>query len=160
VAADPGRDLAKVAVVERHRGSGRVQVGLVQGFGLDPGTAMASTVAHDAHQMVVVGTDDAAMALAANALAEAGGGQVAVRDNEVLALLPLPIAGLISDRPVHEVAAAAERLLAAVARLGSPMQNANMQLALLPLAVIPALRLTDRGLVDVERFRIIPVLEG
>ena len=160
VAADPGRDLAKAAVVERHRGSGRVQVGLVQGFGLAPGTAMASTVAHDAHQMVVVGTDDAAMALAANALAEAGGGQVAVRDGKVLALLPLPIAGLISDRPVDEVAAAAERLLAAIARLGSPMKNANMQLALLPLAVIPALRLTDRGLVDVERFRIIPVLEG
>ncbi len=160
VAADPGRDLAKAAVVERHRGSGRVQVGLVQGFGLAPGTAMASTVAHDAHQMVVVGTDDAAMALAANALAEAGGGQVAVQRGEVLALLPLPIAGLISDRPVDEVAAAAERLLAAIARLGSPMKNANMQLALLPLAVIPALRLTDRGLVDVERFRIIPVLEG
>ncbi|OGO14336.1 MAG: adenine deaminase [Chloroflexi bacterium RBG_13_68_17] len=159
VRADPARDLAKAALVERHHGSGRVQVGLVQGFGLRGRCAFASTVAHDTHHLIVVGTEEGCMARAGNELARVGGGQVVVRDDEVLALLELPLAGLMSDAPAEVVAARAEAILAALRACGCHMNNGNMQLSLLALVVIPELRLSDLGLVDVTRFALIPVLE-
>jgi len=154
-----GQDLAKVALVERHRSSGAIQVGLVQGFGLDDGCALGSTVAHDSHQMLLVGTSEPDMALAANELAGQGGGQIVVRGGQVLARVELPIAGLMSDQPAEIVAGQAEALLEAMRECGCTLNNANMQLSLLALVVIPQLRLSDLGLVDVERFEIIPVVE-
>jgi adenine deaminase len=159
VAVDLENDLAKVALVERHKGTGEVQVGLVQGFGIASGCAIGSTVAHDSHHMLIVGTDENDMALAANTLAEVGGGQVVVRGGELLAIVELPIAGLMSDEPAPDVAAKAEAVLEAFQACGCTMNNANMQLSLLALVVIPALRISDKGLVDVEQFKVIPVLE-
>lgn len=159
VKVDLDKDLIKVAVVERHKGTGDVQVGLVHGFGFGAGCAIGSTVAHDSHQMIVVGTDETQMALAANSLAEVGGGLIVVKEGETLALADLPIAGLMSDSPATEVARKAEEVLAAFKTCGCTLHNANMQLSFLALVVIPALRLSDRGLVDVEQFKIIPVLE-
>jgi len=157
--ADVEADLAKVALVERHRGSGTVQLGLVQGFSLDQACAVGSTVAHDSHHMLVVGTDDRDMALAANELARVGGGQIVVRHGEVSALVELPIAGLMSDEPAEVVAGKAERLLEAFRECGCTLNNANMQLSLLALVVIPDLRISDLGLVDVNRFEIVPLLD-
>jgi adenine deaminase len=157
--ADPQRDLAKLALVERHRGTGAVQLGFAHGFGFRPGCAVGSTVAHDSHHMLLVGTDDASMALAANTLHRVGGGQVVVRGEQVLALVELPIAGLMSDEPAEVVADKAERLLEAFRECGCELNNANMQLSLLALVVIPELRISDMGLVDVNRFEIIPLLE-
>lgn len=159
VKVDLEKDLVKVALVERHKGTGEVQVGLVHGFGFDAGCAIGSTVAHDSHQMIVVGTDESQMALAANTLAEVGGGLIVVRDGETMALVELPIAGIMSDDPATEVAAKAEKVLAAFKECGCTLHNANMQLSFLALVVIPALRISDQGLVDVEQFKIIPVLE-
>ena len=158
IVADAGADLAKVALVERHRGNGTIQIGLVKGFGLDQGCAVASTVAHDSHHMLVVGTADGDMALAANGLAKVGGGQIVVRGGEVLALVELPIAGLMSDDPAEIVAAKAERLLGAFCECGCMLNNANMQLSLLALIVIPELRISDLGLVDVNRFEVISLV--
>lgn len=158
IRADPARDLAKIAVVERHHGTGRVQVGLVQGFGFQGRCAVASTVAHDSHHMLVVGTDEASMAAAGNELARVGGGQVVVQEGRVIGLVELPIAGLMSDERAEVVAEKAERLLDGFRGCGCDLNNANMQLSLLSLVVIPELRLSDRGLVDVTRFEIIPVL--
>lgn len=152
-------DLAKVALVERHRGSGIIQVGFVQGFGLDEKCALGSTVAHDSHQMLIVGTSEHDMALAANTLAGQGGGQVVVRRGEVLGNVELPIAGLMSDEPAEVVADKAEVLLEGFRQCGCTLNNANMQLSLLALVVIPELRISDLGLVDVEKFEIIPVAE-
>jgi adenine deaminase len=156
--ADPVTDLAKVALVERHRGNGTIQLGLVQGFGLDKSCAIGSTVAHDSHHMLVVGTEDHSMAVAANELARVGGGQIVVRSGEVLALVELPIAGLMSEEPAETVARKAERLLDAFRECGCTLNNANMQLSLLALVVIPELRISDLGLVDVNRFEIIPLV--
>lgn len=158
IRTDPARDLAKIALVERHQGSGRVQVGLVQGFGFEGPCAVASTVAHDSHHLLVVGTDEASMAVAANELARVGGGQVVVQEGQVIGLVELPIAGLMSDERAEVVAEKAERLLAGFRRCGCALNNPNMQLSLLSLVVIPELRLSDLGLVDVNRFAIIPVL--
>lgn len=158
--ADGSKDLAKVALVERHRGSGEVQLGLVQGFGFNVPCAVASTVAHDSHHMLVVGTDDENMAVAANQLQQAGGGQVVVREGKPLALVELPIAGLMSDQPAEVVADQAERLLEAFRTCGCQLNNANMQLSLLALVVIPELRISDQGLVDVDRFEVIPLVDG
>lgn len=152
-------DLAKVALVDRHHGTGAVQMGLVRGFGLSVPCAIGSTVAHDSHQMLIVGTDDEDMALAGNELARIGGGQVVVRDGGVAARIELPIAGLMSDEPVKTVAGKAAALLAALRQCGCGLNNANMQLSLLALVVIPELRMSDRGLVDVNEFRVIPVVE-
>jgi adenine deaminase len=146
--ADPERDLAKIAVVERHHASGRVGVGLVHGFGLERG-AFASTVAHDAHNVIVVGTDDADMVGCTDHLAALGGGMCVVADGEVLAELALPVAGLLSDRPGPEVADAVDRLDAALRGLGVAIDEPLMALSFLGLSVIPALKVTDRGLVDV-----------
>jgi adenine deaminase len=157
--ADMERDIAKIALVERHRGTGVVQVGLVHGFGLNADCALASTVAHDSHHMLVVGTHDEDMALATNELEQVGGGQIVVRDGQVLSLLELPIAGLMSDQPAEIVAQKAEHLLEAFRACGCELNNPNMQLSLLALVVIPELRISDLGLVDTTRFEFIPVLE-
>jgi adenine deaminase len=159
VRPDLERDLAKVALVERHHGTGGVQVGLVHGFGFRARCAVATTVAHDSHHMIVVGTDEASMAAAANHLASTGGGQVVVREGEVIGQVSLPIAGLISNERAGDVAAQAETVLAGFRACGCALNNPNMQLSLLGLVVIPDLRISDKGLVDVNQFRILPVFE-
>lgn len=159
-AADPGRDLAKIAVIERHRQTGRIGRGFIRGFGLRRG-ALASSHAHDAHNVVVVGVDDADMAAAANRLREIGGGQVAVADGEVLAEVPCPIGGLLSDRPVEEVAAAAHRMeVAARDSLGASLPAPFMAMSFMALSVVPELKLTDRGLIDVVRAELVPLETG
>jgi adenine deaminase len=154
--ADPRRDLAKIAVVERHLGTGRVGLGFVRGFGLERG-AIASTVAHDAHNVVVVGMNDASMATAVRRLANRGGGIAVVDGAQVLAELPLPVAGLLSDAPLDEVLAASHEVIAAVRSLGCHLEAPFQHLAFLALSVIPSLKLTDRGLVDVDRFELVPL---
>lgn len=154
VISDLDQDLLKLAVVERHRGTGNIGLGLVQGVGLKGG-ALASTVAHDSHNVVVVGTNDVDMRAAVAALVDMGGGQVVVEDGQVLASLPLRIAGLISDRPLAEVAEKARELGRAARSLGCVLPATFMTLSFLALPVIPSLKLTDRGLVDVDRFEIV-----
>jgi adenine deaminase len=154
--ADPERDLAKIAVVERHLGSGRVGIGFVRGFGLQRG-AIASTVAHDAHNIVCVGVDDGDMARAIGRLAELGGGMVAVCQRGVRAELPLAIAGLLSDQPLAAVLEQSHLLSEAVAALGCEIEAPFHAMGFLALSVIPALKITDRGLVDVERFELVPL---
>jgi adenine deaminase len=159
VVADPERDLVKIAVVERHLGTGRIGRGLVRGSGLKRG-ALASSVAHDAHNIVVVGVDDADMAQAVDRLAEIGGGIVAVDGGEVTAELPLVVAGLLADMPLAEVI---ERSLAcndAARALGWSGATPFLTLAFLALSVIPSLKLTDKGLVDVDRFELVPLEAG
>ncbi len=156
---DIQRDICKVALVERHRGTGGVQVAFVHGFGLNVPCAIASTVAHDAHHMLVVGTDAAHMALAANALADRGGGMLVAREGTVRAAVEMPIAGLMSDKRADVVAGEAEAVLAQYRACGCQLNNANMQLSLLALVVIPELRISDLGLVDVTQFKRIDVLE-
>jgi adenine deaminase len=159
VPIDMERDIIKIALVERHQGTGDVQVGLVQGFGFDQTCAVASTVAHDCHHMVVVGTDEANMALAANHLGEINGGQVVVKDGEVIAEVALPIAGLMSNERAEVVAEQAAAVLDGIRTCGCTLNNPNMQLSLLALVVIPELRISDLGLVDVNAFEFVPVLE-
>ncbi|MEM6761172.1 MAG: adenine deaminase, partial [Pseudomonadota bacterium] len=152
-------DVAQIALVERHRATGGVTNAFVSGFGYAGRMAMASTVAHDSHHMIVVGTDHAQMALAANRLREVGGGIVIFRDGVEMALVELPIAGLMSDRPAAEVAAKADQMMAAMRACGCQLNNAYMQHSLLALVVIPELRISDLGLVDVRTFEFIPVIE-
>ena len=159
VSAEIALDLAKVSLVERHRGTGVVRTGFVQGFGLNLPCAIASTVAHDSHQMLVVGTDDTDMAAAANELARVGGGQVVIREGCVAGRVELPIAGLMADEPAVTVAQKAAGVLEAMRTCGCTLNNANMQLSLLALVVIPELRISERGLVDVNRLEVIPVVE-
>ncbi len=156
---DEARDIAQIALVERHRGTGGVVNALVSGFGYRGRMAVASTVAHDSHHMIVVGTSRPDMAAAANRLAEVGGGVTVWRDGAEIALVELPIAGLMSDRPAAEVAAKAERMVAAMAQLGCRLNNAYMQHSLLALVVIPELRVSDLGLVDVRRFEVTGLFE-
>lgn len=157
--ADLQNDLAKVALVERHRGTGTVTLGLVSGFGLTRKCAIASTVAHDSHHMLVVGTDDDSMAEAANSLARSGGGQVVVVEGKVRAQVELQIAGLMSMERAEVVAKKAASVLEGFRACGCTMNNPNMQLSLLALVVIPELRISDLGLVDVTNFKFIPVVE-
>jgi adenine deaminase len=157
--ASHDEDLAKVAVIERHKATGTMALGFVKGFGLQSG-AVASTVAHDSHNLLVVGMDDGDMVVAANTLAEAGGGMVVVKDGKVLAILPLPIAGLMSDEPVEEVQSNVDRLAQAWKALGCQLASPFMTMALLSLPVIPELRITNRGLVDVTEFRHVPLVIG
>jgi len=152
-------EICQIALVERHRGTGGVTNAFVSGFGYQGPMAMASTVAHDSHHMIVVGTDRDQMALAANRLGEVGGGVCLFRDGEEMALVELPIAGLMSDRPARDVAAAAETLMEAMLACGCSLNNAYMQHSLLALVVIPELRISDLGLVDVRRFEMIPLFE-
>jgi adenine deaminase len=145
-------EVCQIALVERHRATGGVVNGFVAGFGYDVPCAVASTVAHDSHHMIVVGTAKADMAGAANRLAEVGGGVTVWREGRELALVRLPIAGLMSDAPAAEVAAAAEAMVAAMEHCGCTLNNAYMQHSLLALVVIPSLRISDLGLIDVDRF--------
>ncbi len=156
VVADPARDMAKIAVVERHHSTGNLGLGLVKGIGLRRG-AIASSVAHDSHNVVVVGAADADMRAAVAAIAEMGGGQVAVADGQVQAACPLPIAGLMSDRPLEQVRDQVTALTKAAQALGSTLPDPFMTLSFLALPVIPALKLTDKGLVDVVKFQIVPL---
>jgi adenine deaminase len=156
VVADADRDLAKIAVVERHHGTGRVGLGLVRGFGLQAG-AFASTVAHDAHNLVVVGVSDADMALCASRAAELGGGLVVARDGAVRGELALPVAGLLSEDPVDVVAGRLEALQALLREQGVGIEAPFMTLSFLALSVIPSLKITDRGLVDVDAFALVPL---
>jgi adenine deaminase len=156
IVADPGRDLAKIAVLERHHATGRIGLGFATNIGLKRG-AYASTVAHDAHNVVVIGVDDADMAACACRLAEIGGGIVVAEGGRVVEELPLPVAGLMSDQPladVYERLASMEKRLAA---LGVTMTAPFMTLSFLALSVIPELKITDRGLVDVARFELVPL---
>lgn len=158
--ARPGDDIARIALVERHHGTGTVQVGLVSGFGFNERCAIASTVAHDCHHMLVLGTDEHCMTLAANRLAETGGGQVVVRDGKVIGLVELPIGGLMSHQRVEKVAEQAQAILEGFRACGCRLNNPNMTLSLLALVVIPELRISDKGLVDVTRFTFVPVVES
>ena len=151
VEADPGNDILKMAVFERHHETGTAGFGFVKGFGFRKG-AMAQTVAHDAHNLLVAGTNDADMALAANTLIECGGGLCAVADGKVLALVPLPIAGLMNDLPVEQMAGLVGKLSDAWAEMGCAINSPYMTMALIPLACLPELRLTNRGLVDCRVF--------
>ena len=152
VAGDRTQDVCQIALVERHTGSGAVVNALVSGFGYNVDCAVASTVAHDSHQMIVVGTSREDMALAANTLGEVGGGAVVVSKGRVLALVELPIAGLMSDQPAPVVAARAQALVDAMRECGCTLNNAFMQHSLLALVVIPELRISDKGLIDVRTF--------
>ena len=154
--ADPERDLAKIAVLERHLATGRIGKGLVRGFGLGRG-AFGSTVAHDAHNLVVVGVDDESIVTVVRRLAERGGGIVVADGDAVLAELPLPVAGLLSDRELADVLASSREVDAAAHELGVDVPHPFQSLAFLTLSVIPSLRITDRGLVDVERFELVPL---
>jgi adenine deaminase len=183
VAIDLERDILKIAIVERHKGTGTVMVGLVHGFGFSGRCAIATTVAHDSHHMIVVGTDETQMAMAANRLGEVGGGQVVFKEGEVLGQVELPIAGLMSNERAEIVAEKAATVLdgfqaclmsneraeivaekAATVldgfqACGCTLNNPNMQLSLLALVVIPELRISDLGLVDVTKFDFVPVIE-
>ena len=154
VAADPGRDLAKLAVVERHHATGRIGAGLVRGFGLRRG-AFASTVAHDAHNIVVVGVDDASMAACVERLAALGGGIAVADEGAVRGELALPVAGLLSEAPAEDVVAGLDALVALLAEQGVTVAAPFMTLSFLALSVIPELKLTDRGLVDVVGARVV-----
>jgi adenine deaminase len=156
---DIRRDLAKIALVERHHGTGNVQVAFVSGYGFTAPCAVASTVAHDSHHLIIVGTDESCMAMAANRLTETGGGQVVVRDGKIIGEVQLPIAGLMSNERADVVAHKAASVLEGFKACGCELNNPNMQLSLLGLVVIPELRISDKGLVDVTRFEIIPVVE-
>jgi adenine deaminase len=159
VVSDPGRDLLKIAVIERHHRTGRIGLGLVSGVGLQRG-AIASSVAHDSHNVVVVGASDAEMRQAVVTVAEMGGGQAVVAEGAVLAACPLPIAGLMSDRPLEEVRDQVAGLIRAAHALGCTLPDPLMTLSFLALPVIPALKLTDQGLVDVGRFELVHLFGG
>ena len=157
---DIKRDIAKVAIVKRHNGTNGISVGLVSGFGFKSRCAIATTVAHDSHHMIVVGTDEASMAVAGNALVRSGGGQVVVKDGKVIGKVELKIAGLMSNEKADVVARKAETVLKGFRSCGCKLNNPNIQLSFLALVVIPELRISDMGLVDVTQFKFIPVLEG
>ena len=152
---DPDNDVCRIALVERHRASGDLVNGFVSGFGYTGRCAMASTVAHDSHHMIVVGTSEDDMALAANRLGEVGGGVVFFADGKEQALVEMPIAGLMSSERAEIVAEKADRLIAAMRAAGCTLNNAYMQHSLLALVVIPSLRISDKGIVDVERFELV-----
>ena len=154
--SDPDRDLLKIAVVERHLGTGRVGLGFVRGFGLRSG-AMASTVAHDAHNVVVVGVKDDDMLRAVRRLSDTGGGVVVVDGWIVKAELKLPVAGLLSDASLEEVIDASRACVRAAHSLGCELPSPFQTMAFLALSVIPSLKITDRGLVDVDRFELVPL---
>jgi adenine deaminase len=154
--ADPDRDLLKIAVIERHLGTGRVGLGLVRGFGLRSG-AIASTVAHDAHNLVVVGVKDDDMLRAVRRLADTGGGVVVVDGGIVRAELKLPVAGLLSDASLEEVIEGSRHCVEAARELGCELASPFQSMAFLALSVIPSLKITDRGLVDVDRFELVPL---
>jgi adenine deaminase len=152
--ADTSRDILKIAVIERHTGSGNVGKGFVSGFGLKRG-AIASSVAHDSHNIIVVGTNDEDMNAAIRAIVKMGGGLAAASDKKVCADLALPIAGLMSLEPIPAVRDRIDHLIHAARELGATLDDPFMTLSFLALPVIPELKITDKGLVDVVRFRIV-----
>jgi adenine deaminase len=156
IVQDTDRDLLKIAVIERHRRTGRIGLGLVRGFSLQRG-ALASSVAHDSHNILCVGADDGDMVAAARAVEVMGGGLAVACDGEVLARLALPIGGLMSDNSLEEIASGWESLRFTAQQLGCTLHEPFMHLSFLALPVIPALKITDRGLVDVGRFEIVPL---
>ncbi|NLG92617.1 MAG: adenine deaminase [Clostridiales bacterium] len=156
VSSDTTQDVLKTAVFERHHETGKGGFGFVKGFGIRCG-AMASTVAHDAHNLLVIGTNDEDMALAANTLIAGGGGRTAVQNGKVLGTVPLPIAGLMNDKPLEEMSRIVESLSAAWKQIGCNIVSPFMTMALIPLACLPELRLTDRGLVDCTTFQFVPL---
>ncbi|MEM7119081.1 MAG: adenine deaminase [Chloroflexota bacterium] len=155
---DMAQDTAQIALVERHRATGNVVNAFVSGFGFNVPCAIGSTVAHDSHHMIVVGTGTADMARAANCLGEVGGGIVVFKEGQEIALVELPIAGLMSNERAEIVAAKADRMVEAFVECGCTLNNAYMQLSLLALVVIPELRISDLGLVDVTQFKIVPLV--
>lgn len=159
VRPDTARDIAQIALVERHRGTGGVTNGFVSGFGYQGRMAIGSTVAHDSHHMIVVGTDHEMMAACANRLGEMGGGISVWKDGDEIASVPLPIAGLMSDDPAAIVAGRAARMVQAMAECGCTLNNAYMQHSLLALVVIPEIRISDLGLVDVTRHELTDLFE-
>jgi adenine deaminase len=154
--SDVHRDLLKMVVIERHQGSGRKGFGFVRGLGLRKG-ALASTVAHDSHNLIVVGVSDSDMVVAANTLRELGGGLVVVSDGQVRAQLPLPVAGLMTAASLEQVVAWKQEGNRAALELGATLEHPFMALSFLALPVIPKLKLTDQGLVDVESFTHVPL---
>jgi len=157
IVADPAQDLSKLAVIDRHHASQSMGIGFVRGFGLSRG-AFASTIAHDAHNIIVAGVDDDDMSKAVERLVEIGGGLTVVASNEVLGELPLPIAGLMSDRTAEEVDSALQRLEDVLRELGVTIATPFMYLGFLALSVIPELRVTDQGIVDVTKFELVPLV--
>ena len=156
VVSDITRDILKIAVVERHTGSGNIGKGFVRGFGLKKG-ALSSSVAHDSHNIIVVGTNDEDMKTAVEAVVKMGGGLAAACDNKICATLPLPIAGLMSQEPVYAVREKLEKLLEVARDFGTTLNDPFMVLSFLALPVIPELKITDKGLVDVNQFCIVPL---
>ena len=153
---DPGLDLLKIAVIDRHANSGAHTVGFVKGIGLRQG-AIASSIAHDHHNLVVIGADDSSMMTAAHTVSKAGGGLSVALQQDVLAQVPLPIAGLMSDQPIETVRAQMDEILNAAHNLGATLHDPFMAMSFLALAVIPELKITDQGLVDVARFQKVPL---
>jgi adenine deaminase len=156
VMADPKRDLAKIAVIERHHGTNQTAVGFISGLGIRRG-AIASTVAHDSHNVVVAGFSDNDMRRAVEALHEMGGGLAVVADGCILARVSLPIAGLMSDRSMAEVRDQLSELHVAATQLGCALADPFMTLSFMTLPVIPEIRITDQGIVDVNRFEIVSI---
>lgn len=157
IIADPTKDVLKVAVFERHKRTGTVGKGFAKGFGIKKG-ALAQTVAHDAHNLLVVGSNDEDMALAANTLIECGGGLAAVVDGKVLSVVPLPIAGLMSDKSIEEMSDLVEQMEQTWVEMGSTLPSPFMTMALIPLACLPETRLTNRGMVDCRTFEFIDLI--
>lgn len=149
-------DILKIVVVERHRATGNIGIGLVQGFGLKKG-AIGSTVAHDSHNLVIVGTNDPDILKTVEVIRAMGGGLAVVSDRRVLASLPLPVAGLMAQWSVLKVKDRLDRLLRSAKGLGCKLQDPFMALSFLSLPVIPELKITDKGLVDVKQFKIVPL---
>ena len=158
ITADPEQDVLKAVVFERHKKTGTVGRGFVKGFGIKRG-ALAQTVAHDAHNLLVVGSNDEDMALAANTLIACGGGLVAVLDGKILSVVELPIAGLMSDKPIEEMSASIEKMEQTWVEMGSTLPSPFMTMALIPLACLPETRLTNRGLVDCRTFEFMDLIE-
>jgi adenine deaminase len=156
LASNPSRDLLKLAVVERHTGSGRIGLGVIRGLGLKHG-ALASSVAHDSHNIIVAGVADEDMRAAVAAVVAMGGGLAAAAGGRIAARLPLPVAGLMSLEPVQAVSNALDRLIRVAREFGSPLRDPFITLSFLALPVIPELKLTDRGLVDVGEFQHVPL---
>src|SRR3989304_2030251 len=156
VMADPARDLLKIAVIERHHATGNIGLGFVRGFGFKNG-ALGSSVAHDSHNIIVIGTNDRDMYLAAVKVIEIGGGHVVVSGRQVLGQLPLPIAGLLSDRSLEELVREKRGALSAARGLGARPASPFIKLSFLALPVIPELKITDKGLIDVGRFEVVDI---
>jgi adenine deaminase len=159
IVTEPEQDVLKIAVIERHLATGNVGLGFVKGMGLRKG-AIASTVAHDHHNIVVTGADDESMMTAVQATVAIRGGMTVAYDDTVLAQLPLPIAGLMSDQPIETVRQQMDEVLAAAKQLGSPLRDPFMTLSFLALPVIPSLKLTDHGLVDVDKFKLVSLFDS